>query len=91
MVMTFGDAALATLWETGKSKGVRQDLQKRARLALAALAQADHIRHVDPSFRVHPLAGTPRTAMKVSGQWRITFEVRANGTQAADLRLEQYH
>ena len=91
MVMTFSDAALETLWTVGKSKGVRQDLQKRALLALDALSGAATLRDVDPSFRVHPLAGTKpqRFAMKVSAQWRITFEPRDGGLHG--LRLEQYH
>lgn len=87
--MTFGDRDLETLWVTGRSKGIRQDLQSRARRVLAALNVAAHLRELPASFRTHPLVGTNRHAMWVSAQWRVTF-VAGDGV-VEDVRLEQYH
>lgn len=91
MTLTFGDAALETLWLTGRSKGISTDLQKRALRALTALAQAGSLRDVPPSFRTHPLVGTTplRHSMSVGATWRITFVAR--GADLVDVRLEQYH
>lgn len=91
MRLTFGDRDLETLWVMGRSKGVRPDLQSRARRALQALHVAAHVRDLPPSFRTHPLPGTVplRHSLWVSAQWRITF-VLGDGA-AEDLRLEQYH
>jgi toxin HigB-1 len=91
MVIRFADEALETLWATGRSKGVRPDLQSRARRALQALHAAANVREIPPSFRTHPLPGTKplRHSMWVSGPWRITFIV-GDGV-VSDVRLEQYH
>jgi plasmid maintenance system killer protein len=91
MRMTFGDRDLHTLWVTGRSKGIRADLQGRARRVLRALDAAATMRDLAPAFRTHPLPGTVplRHSMWVSAQWRITFVV-GDGV-VTDLQLEQYH
>ena len=44
-----------------------------------------------PGWRIHQLAGQPRRHMEhpVSGNWRLTFDIRDG--EIWDLDLEDYH
>lgn len=92
MIVSFKNKSLRELFQTGKSKGVAAALQKRCRVRLDAMQEAEALRNLDlPSFRLHPLLGhTPtRHAIAVNGPWRITFRWTDDGP--ADVDLEQYH
>ena len=92
MIESFKHRGLKELFETGQSQAVRQDLQRRARVRLAALDAArtlDDLRK--PGFDFHPLRGPrpQRYTIHVNGPWCITFEWQ-NG-KARRVDLEQYH
>ena len=95
IVRSFRHRGLRQLFETDSSRLLKQDLVKRVRGILAALAMAetmeDFIRQAAPGWRVHRLSGTRRNEWRVSvsGNWRITFEERNGAIKR--LNLEDYH
>lgn len=66
--------------------------EKRLRMLLAALDTATSIQDMDvPGFRLHHLKGkdVDRWSVRVSGNWRLTFEF--NDGQAQVVDYEDYH
>jgi proteic killer suppression protein len=72
---------------------VRSDLVSRVRRILTALIAASDIKalHGPPGWRVHQLQGDRAGiwSISVSGNWRLTFELRQG--EICDLDLEEYH
>ena len=91
MIGSFADKALKELFETGRARKVRPDLQKRALLRLDALDRTAELGQLSqPGFDFHALHGKPkRHSIHVNGPWCITFEWR--GGDAWLVKLEQYH
>ena len=79
------------MFEFGRTRRVRQDLQSRCLRPLDALDQADVLNDMNvPGFNFHGLHGKPkRYSIHVNGPWCITFEW-AKG-KALRIDLEQYH
>jgi toxin HigB-1 len=75
------------------SREVRRDLVQRVRRILTALIAASDIKalHGPPGWRVHQLQGDRAGiwSISVSGNWRLTFEIRQG--EICDLDLEDYH
>ncbi len=91
MIQSFKHKGLAELFEQGRSRRVRQDLQSRCLRRLDALDQAKTLTdlHV-PGFNFHGLQGAPkRYSIHVNGPWCITFEWKEG--EALRVDLEQYH
>ena len=82
---------LRELFETGRSRRVRQDLQRRALVRLKVLDEAALLSDLTvPGFNFHRLQGRPvRYSLHVNGPWCVTFEWE-NG-DAVRVNLEQYH
>jgi proteic killer suppression protein len=83
---------LARLYETGSIAGVQAAHAVRLRLQLAALDTAGTIEDLNvPGFRLHPLKGRlrGRWSIRVSGNWRLTFEFRDGHVHVLDY--EDYH
>ena len=76
MIRSFKHKGLAELFERGRSRKVRQDLQWRSLRRLDALDQAKSLTDMDiPGFGFHGLQGKPkRYSIHVNGPWCITFE-----------------
>ena len=76
MIRSFRHKGLAELFEQGRSRRVRQDLQARCLERLDALDQARTLQDVNrPGFSFHSLQGLPkRYTLHVNGPWCITFE-----------------
>lgn len=91
VIRSFRHKGLRDLFMTGKSAGVRPDLQKRTLRLLDALHRAQRLSELNlPGYRPHPLHGTPkRYALAVNGPWRVTFEWIDGDAWRVDL--EQYH
>ena len=81
------------LIEDDDSRELRNDLVRRLRNILAVLIAATDMGGVTgpPGWRVHQLRGdrAGMWSISVSGNWRLTFEVRQN--EIFDLDLEDYH
>ena len=91
MIKSFKHKGLAELFEHGRSRKIRQDLQSRALRRLDALDQAEFLNELSiPGFDLHGLQGVPkRYSIHVNGPWCITFEWEEG--DASKVNLEQYH
>ena len=90
MIKSFKHKGLAELFEGGRSRKVRQDLQSRSLRRLEALDQAESLAELTiPGFDFHGLQGVPkRYSIHVNGPWCITFEWEGD---EIGVDLEQYH
>lgn len=92
MIRLIVHKGLRELFETGRSKRVRQDLQKRCVQIMDALHNAKELRDLTlPGLRLHPDSRhrPPRWRVDVNGPWRITFEW--NDGEASKVDLVQDH
>ena len=92
MIRTWKHKGLRELFEKGRSRRVRTDLQARAILVLDALDAATKVSNLNlPGFDFHRLRGhrPPRYSIHVNGPWCITFEFEDGEARRVDL--EQYH
>ena len=92
MIKTFRHKGLKELFETGKSKLVPTDMQKRIRRRLDVLDAARTINGVNvPGFDLHELKGdrAGEWSITVTKNYRITF--RFENGDAFDVNLEDYH
>ena len=84
---------LLRLIEDDDSRELRNDLVRRLRNILAVLIAAPDMDGVTgpPGWRVHQLRGNRAGtwSISVSGNWRLTFDIRQN--EIYDLDLEDYH
>ena len=91
MIQTFKNKALERLLKEGSAKGIPKELEKRVRVRLEVIDSSltiDDIRI--PSYDLHALKGDRKGtwSIKVSGNWRITFNFKDGN--AYDLDLEDY-
>ena len=79
------------MFENGRTRRIRQDLQSRCLRRLEVLDQAEVLTDLDvPGFNFHGLHGVPkRYSIHVNGPWCITFEWEEGEALLVDL--EQYH
>jgi proteic killer suppression protein len=91
MIKSFKHKGLAELFERGRTRRVRQDLQLRCLRRLEVLDQAELLTDLNvPGFNFHGLHGVPkRYSIHVNGPWCITFEWEEGEAQRVDF--EQYH
>lgn len=91
MIKSFKHKGLAELFERGRSRRVRQELQSRCLRRLEVLDQAASMTDLNvPGFNFHGLRGVPeRYSIHVNGPWSITFEWEEG--EALRVDLEQYH
>lgn len=91
MIRNFRHKGLAELFERGRSRRVRHDLQARCLRRLEVMDQAESLADLNvPGFNLHRLHGSPeRYSIHVNGPWRITFEWMHD--EVAQVDLEQYH
>ena len=92
MIHSFRHKGLAKFYESGSVAGIQPNHAKRLRMLLAALDTAVSIQDMDvPGFRLHRLKGkdVERWSVRVSGNWRLTFEFRDG--QAHVIDYEDYH
>jgi proteic killer suppression protein len=91
MITSFRYKGLAELFERGRSRGVRQDLQKRSLRRLDAIDQAESLTDLNvPGFNFNGLQGSPkRYSIHVNGPWCITLQWEDG--DAFKIDFEQYH
>lgn len=91
MIKGFKHKGLAELFEAGRTRRVRQDLQSRCLRRLEALDQAEVLNDLNvPGFNFHSLHRVPkRYSIHVNGPWCITFEWKDGEVLRVDF--EQYH
>jgi len=92
MIKSIRHKGLRRFSELGSAAGVQPAHAGKLRMILAALDTAARIDDMDiPGFELHPLKGDQkgRWAVSVSGNWRITFELRDGNAYLIDY--EDYH
>ncbi len=92
MIKSFRHKGLRDFWETGNTKGIPAQLAKKIDSRLGIIDAAQQIEDIDyPGFGLHELKGDRKGtwAVKVSGNWRITFKFTQS--DAYELNLEDYH
>ena len=92
MIKSFKHKGLKLFFETGSSRGIRQEHKQKLRIRLAALDTAAGIDDMDlPGYRLHSLKGTKKVIwpIDVSKNWRLTFEFKDGNAYFVDY--EDYH
>ncbi len=92
MIKSFRHKGLRHYFEHGRVSGIRPGHAKKLRMLLTALDTATATDDMDvPGFGLHPLIGDRKGqwAVKVSGNWRLTFEFRDGNAYLLDY--EDYH
>jgi toxin HigB-1 len=92
MIVSFKHRGLEQFLELGTIRGIQAIHAKRIRLILARLNAATSPQDMNlPGLVLHELAGQRKRtwAVRVSGNWRITFTF--DGVDACDVDLEDYH
>ncbi len=87
MIVSFRHKGLSELFERGRSRKVRRDLQARCLTRLDALEQVQSPQELNrPGFNFHGLQGMPkRYSLHVNGPWCITFEWEEGEALRVDL------
>ena len=93
MIKSFRERALKRLWERDDDSRINANMRKRVRLLLNVLDVSNRPEDMDqPGFGYHPLQGEPnRYAVRVTANWRLTFEWSENDGAAFGVDLEDYH
>ncbi|MCA9413916.1 MAG: type II toxin-antitoxin system RelE/ParE family toxin [Candidatus Omnitrophica bacterium] len=93
MIQTFADRTTKELFETGRSRKLPPDIQRRAmrRLEFIHLATSLEDLRVPPSNRLHELGRERKGqySISVNDQWRICF--RFEDGDAFNVELTDYH
>ncbi|GBE44890.1 MAG TPA: Killer protein [Rhizobiales bacterium] len=92
MIGTFRSKALKRLWDKAQEKGIKGDHLGRVKAILSMLAAADALKDLNvPGFYLHSLPGRKpvRHSMRITGNWRITFEWSEGAADKIDY--EDYH
>lgn len=92
MIKTIRHKGLQKFFETGITSGIQAKHSDLLEDRLAALDTAQSIDDMNiPGYRLHPLKGKlkGRWSIKVSGNWRLTFEYKDGDVYVLDY--EDYH
>jgi proteic killer suppression protein len=93
LIRSIRHRGLARFIEADVSRALRPDLVKRLRTILTGIVAAADMADVSgpPGWRIHQLTGdrAGTWSISVSGNWRLTFEVRLG--EIYNLDLEDYH
>ncbi len=92
MIGTFKNKALRNFWFKDQDKGINPDHIRRVAAILDILEEAEDLEDMDVTgYRFHALKGhkPTRYSMRVSQNWRITFEW--DEPEANRIDYEDYH
>ena len=92
MIRSFKHKGLARFFETGSKSGIQAPHAVRLELVLGRLGAATSPKDMGlPGLGLHPLKGNRKGtwAVKVSGNWRVTFTFVGKDADAVDY--EDYH
>lgn len=92
MIKDFKHKGLEKFFLSGITAGIQVKHSKKLRMQLAMLNAASDVGDLDkPGWNLYPLKGNRKGiwSIKVSGNWRITFEIEAG--DAHIVNYEDYH
>ena len=89
-IKRFRHKGLERFFVTGSTRGIQAKHADRLRLILGRLNVASLPRDMNlPGLSLHELLGTRAWAVKVSGNWRVTFAFVGHDVDRVDY--EDYH
>ena len=94
MIRSFRSKGLKKYWTKNDASGLPADHLSRLKIRLSALDAATSLAQMNvPGWALHPLSGSlaGRYALKVTGNWRLTFAWDQDGPSALDVDYEDYH
>jgi toxin HigB-1 len=92
MIRGFKHKGLSKFFHTGSRSGIQAQHAERLELVLGRLSAATKPKDMGlPGLELHPLKGNRQGvwAVKVSGNWRVTFQFVEK--DADDVDYEDYH
>lgn len=92
MIKSFAHKGLARFFHTGSTAGIQAKHAIRVQMILALLDKAEAVGDLAlPALELHPLKGSMKGlwAVKVSGNWRITFRFEQGDAEIVDY--QDYH
>lgn len=92
MIKSFIHKGLQKFHTSGSTVGIQKKHEKRLRLILANLDQAESPASMDlPGLFMHELKGDRKDiwSVRVSGNWRVTY--RFDGRDVEIVNYEDYH
>ena len=92
MIKSFIHKGLQKLYASGNASGIQKKHEKKLRLILANLDQAETADDMDlPGLFMHQLKGDRKGiwSVRVSGNWRVTY--RFDGRDVEIVNYEDYH
>ncbi len=91
MIKSFSHKGLQRFYETGNKAGIQTAHADKLRRILTVLDELSDIKQLNGLWRCHQLKGElyPQWALVVSGNWRITFELR--GCDVYIVNYVDYH
>ena len=92
MIKSFKHKGLELFFKTGNSKGINFEHTKKLRRILAILDEITDMSELNfDSYCLHQLKGDLKNlwAMRVNGNWRITFEFKEENVYIVDY--QDYH
>jgi len=92
MIKNFIHKGLRKFYASGSTEGIQKKHEKKLRLILANLDQAEGSDDMDlPGLFMHQLKGDRKDiwSVRVSGNWRITY--RFTGRDVEIVNYEDYH
>ncbi len=88
MIVSFAHKGLKELFQSGKTRRIRPDLQRRSLEILDAIHHMETLKDLAlPGLRLHPDSRyrPVRWRVDVNGPWRITFEFEDGEASKVDL------
>lgn len=91
MIKTFSHKGLKQYFTTGSTAGIQPAHADKLSRILAVLDELTDIAQLQGLWRCHQLKGDryPQWSLSVSGNWRITFELRDGDVYI--VNYEDYH
>jgi len=93
MIRSFADAETEQFFNTGKSRGLPRDIQRRAFMRLQLLDNATDVEdlRLPPSNRLEVLRGdrAGQHSIRINDQWRVCFHFVEG--DAFEVEIVDYH
>lgn len=94
MIESFKHRGLKRYWNTGQSQHINPEWEMRLNVLLTVLNDAVRLQDLNqPGFYFHSLRGSnpSRYSLRVTGNWRMTFEWDEMSSAVTRVDLEDYH
>jgi len=94
-IRSFSHKGLQRLFVDGVPSGVPPEVAAKLRRMLSYLCSISGVEELRAlrQWKAHPLKGARAGvwSLQVTGNWRLTFRIEADGQSIAEVNLEDYH